>query len=318
MRRSLVMVVLTILLISACQEQTSEGPKGIASTRFLGGSAGIVPEFLPGNPPPEVYDGGSFPFDVVVRLTNKGEFPVPASRVKVMISGILAPEFSVSSGALVSGPSEDVLARQQDAEGNILEPSPSFAEFVGLNHRAPIVGSVQRFPLQASVCYNYGTVASTTLCSRENILDPDENGICTINEDKTVENSGAPVQISSVRESARAADRVGFTFKIMHAGQGEIYAPASGCDKVDRRNENRVAVRVSSGIPGLSCSGLEGGADGTTTLFGGEKTITCTQQIPSSADFEFPVTIEAAYDYEDRITTEIAVKRSETRVGQAP
>ena len=77
-------------------------------------------------------------------------------------------------------------------------------------------------------------------------------------------------------------------------------------------------MRVSSGIPGLSCSGLEGGADGTTTLFGGEKTITCTQQIPSSADFEFPVTIEAAYDYEDRITTEIAVKRSETRVGQAP
>jgi len=305
----LVGLMIVLLLIAGCQEGDTDQT---GTAQFLGGTTGIVPEFIENSPPSEVYDGGNFPFDVVVRLTNKGEYPVPSSNVKVTLSGILAEEFGTSQANLISSPVDDVLGRNLDSEGNVLESSPVFVEFPSLNHKSTLSASTQRFPLQASVCYLYGTIATSTLCSRQNILNPKGTQICTVNEDKSVSNSGAPVQVASLRESARAIDKVGFTFKITHSGQGDIYDRGSGCDKLDRRFENKVNVRVSSGIPGLACTGLEGGDQGVVTLFGGEKTITCTQQIPTPADFEFPVTIELSYDYEERVTTEIIVKRTDS------
>lgn len=309
MKRAL--LLLCLLTLAACAQNNGQQGPELAGSQFIGGTTGIVPEFLPGSPPDVVYDGGNFPFDVVVALNNKGEFHVPAENARVEISGIRGEEFGVSQASLVNHPDQDVLGRQLDSSGNVLETSPSYVEFSGLNHQQPIVGSSQTFPIQASVCYLYGTVASTQLCSRENLLNPRPGGICAINEDKTVSNSGAPVQVSSVRENTRAHDRVGFTFKVVHSGQGVIYKDGSGCDQNDRRLENQVGVRVTTGLPGLACSGLDSGNQGTITLFGGEKTVTCTQEIPTPADFEFPVTVELIYDYEERVTTQVQVKHQD-------
>ena len=51
----------------------------------MGGSDGVIINFEEAAPPEEVYDGGDFPFGVVVNLKNEGEFDVPKEDIDVVL-----------------------------------------------------------------------------------------------------------------------------------------------------------------------------------------------------------------------------------------
>ena len=125
-------------------------------------------------------------------------------------------------------------------------------------------------------------------------------------------NSGAPVQVTSVIESARAQDKIAFTFKVSHVGSGKVFEKGALCDSQVRGHEDKVYVKVDSPIAGVQCSGLgeSAGSEGFATLYGGSATITCTQPIPSPRDYEFPMTITVTYDYRDSIATNVVVKHA--------
>lgn len=298
-------------MLAACQKETNQG----LSTPFIGGLSGFSVGFQADAPPKEVYDGGRFPFAVVVKIQNIGEFLVPKDKVKVSLSGIDPVEFGLNPNDLIKSPGDDMLPRRKDAGGNILESNPFFLEFKNLNHVRRITGSALDFPLRAEVCYNYGTIATSKLCSRKNVLNPTPGGICTINEEKKVANSGAPVQIVSLQESTRAQDKVAFTFKIQHVGTGFLYRKLTGCEKSSiRATEQKVFVNVREPASGVECVGLSSNSvpnQGEVTLFDGSNTVTCTMTLQRPGDFEFPVTIDLNYDYEDTTETNLLVKRSE-------
>lgn len=300
----LILVICTVIF-TACRGETAPG----VGVPFIGGTQGLSMEFLPDAPPREVFDGGDFPFEVVVKLQNKGEYDLAAANILISISGVLPQEFEQTASSLVKPAPEDLLPMRKDAEGNLIESNPVFVEFSGFNHRTSIVGAAQTFPIRASACYIYGTLGNALLCSRKNILAPATNGVCIIDEAKTIYNSGAPIQVVSLREQPRAADKIGFTFTIAHQGNGKIYERGSTCNQ-ERPFKDRIFVDVKTGIPGLSCTGLGQGAEasGYITLFGEEKIITCAQQMTTQADFEFPVVIELTYDYEQDIQTSVVVK----------
>ena len=177
-----------------------------------------------------------------------------------------------------------------------------------------IAGNALDFPIRADVCYTYATKASTLLCSRSNILQPEGNGLCEISGDKPVANSGAPIQIANVKEAARSANSVTFSFDITHAGTGKAYELDSTCDKSQRRYEDNVRVGVETKVSGLSCSRLdstgEGKVSGFVKMFGGTTTITCTQTFSRATDAVVPVTINVAFDYEEQAQTSITIKHS--------
>lgn len=305
MKRVALALIACVLIIAACKT----GERADIGAPFIGGTEGITMEYLQDAPPAEVFDGGDFPFDIVVKLQNKGEWLIPAANAVITISGILPAEFQKTEASMQQNPTEDLLAMRKDAEGNIIKSNPVFVEFTGFNHATSIAGATQTFPLRATACYAYGTLGNALLCSRKNILAPAANGVCLIDEDKQVFNSGAPVQVTSLREDPRAPNKIGFTFKVQYQGEGKIYERGSVCLD-DRAVKDKVFVDVKTGLPGLRCTGLtQGGeASGFITLFGGEKIITCTQQIPSQSDFKFPVVIELTYDFEEDIQTDITVK----------
>jgi len=145
---------------------------------------------------------------------------------------------------------------------------------------------------------------------RENILNPKAGGICTINEAKTVYNSGGPVQIANFAESSRSSDKVGFSFDVKHQGTGDLYEKDTICNKETRAFEDRVHVKVDAGVPGVACTGLSAGTEGFVKLFGGTKPISCTLTVPNPSDYELPVTITLGYDYEVSQATQILVKHS--------
>jgi hypothetical protein len=261
------------------------------------------------SPPAEVFDGGDFPFDIIVKLKNNGDWDVPAEKARVKITGIRADQFSLLDSDLVKQAPDDLPKMQRDPTGKLIESPPIFVEFNNLNHADAITGSELTYPIRADVCYRYGTQAVAQICVRENILNPKEGGICEINEDKTVYNSGSPVQITGFTESARASDKIGFSFNVEHQGTGDIYEQDTLCNK-ERALEDRVYVKVDAGMAGVSCSGLDGGTEGFVKLFGGTKPVQCTLTVPSPADYEVPVTITLGYDYEVGQTTQILVKHS--------
>ena len=310
MRKILFILALSILLIGC--KPTEEAVD--LTSPFLGGNQGVQAEFVEFRS--EVFDNGIDPFDVVIKLENKGEYLIPKENIRVKISGINPTEFDKAEAALISGAPDDLLENKKLATGEVLPSPPVFVEFLGLNYLPAIAGATVSFPLRAEYCYNYGTRALSKICIRRNLLSPRAGGICEITGPKPLFNSGGPIQITGFQESTRAQDKVGFSFDLVNSGSGQLFEFNSICSRETRATENKVWVKVNTNIPGLRCTGLEPtatGAEGFVTLFGGTKKVSCTQPITTTTDFEQIVSIETLYDYEQYIDTQLLVKSAGTR-----
>lgn len=307
--RRFIGILLLAFLVVGCQAGTK---KQVAlEAPFIGGSQGLLLDFQ--DLRKDVFDGGRDPFDVIVKLENKGEALVKKEDVRVKLSGINPAEFSKSELDLMMNAPDDVIEMRKDPQGGTLPGQQVFVEFVGLNHKGVISGASAQFPLRADVCYLYRTRTVSELCVRENLLTPRTGGICEINEEKKTFNSGAPVQVMNFKEATRAKDKVGFTFEIKNVGTGNVFQRNSVCNREDRKNENRVYVIVETGLSGLQCTGLETagrGAEGFVTLYGGSKIVSCSQSISSRSDYEQLVNVETIYDYEESIQSAVTVKSS--------
>ncbi|MBN1644511.1 hypothetical protein JW851_00525 [Candidatus Woesearchaeota archaeon] len=306
MKKIIILAIILIALVG-CQQ---DGQTVSIEAPFIGGTQGITFDFSQLRT--EVYDSGTDPFDVTIKIENKGESDILKDNIKVTLSGINPVEFSTTENDLSKTSKEDIISAKKDTMGNIQTGPPVFVDFPNLEYTGKITGTTIEFPLRANICYLYNTKAISKLCIRKNILTAGE-GICNINEDKPVYNSGAPIQITRITESARAKDKIGFSFEIHNMGTGDVYQRGTVCDKTTRKNKDKIFVRVETNMPGITCTGLENQgtkAEGYTTLFDGVKTITCTQPAPGQIDFEQVLGIEAFYDYEEYKQTKISVKTS--------
>ncbi len=312
-------LAVTMVFVFAIAGCTSTNQKPTTTAPFIGGTTGLLINFVQDSPPNEVFDGGSFPFAVVVKLENDGEFTIPKNNVRVEITGVRAEEYGLTPHDLIKGPDDDLLGTQKDSEGNVVESPPAFVTFEGFNHKDPISGTFLDATFRASACYLYQTKANAKICVRQNILQPEKGGVCEINEAKKAYNSGGPLQVTSFTEAARAKDKVSFTFKIEQKGNGNVFKKGMWCNQ-SFTNEDMVFVEVNSGIPRLKCSGFLGEATETSgyvrLLSGsaqdnaGGATLTCTQDIASPSDYESTIEIKASYDYKESKETQVLVKHS--------
>ncbi|MBI4144170.1 hypothetical protein HY486_02900 [Candidatus Woesearchaeota archaeon] len=299
MRRALILLLL--IFLAACATK-----KTIELEPFIGGNDGLKASFADFRK--NVFDGGKDPFDIIVRLDNLGESQIKKEDVEIRIDGINPLAFGKSEEQLTKNSPEDIRAVERAKEAILTSP-PIFTEFNGLNHLTAITGSKLSYPIIARICYSYKTKSQSKFCIRRNILNPEE-GPCKIEETKQTYNSGAPVHVENVKETARGTDKIGISFDIKHVGKGTPYDRASKCPDSEKPR-NKVFVKIDTNMPGLSCTGMTttsaGTAEGTVQLFDGIKTMTCTQTV-SKGDFEQPLNILLEYEYEDRTQTELIVK----------
>lgn len=305
-----VLLSLAVLIAGCAEEDDVIKPKEKA---FIGGKQGLVMEFLPGAPPEEVFDSNN-PFSIDIKLENKGEWDVDMNDATIRITGIDPTDFGLVTGNLTKHPDENLTAAQRDPQGNVIQGAITNIEFPGLEYVDTVAGFVQ-FNIKAENCFEYGTKAQSQLCMKEDLLGKTgEKGVCNPNEEKIVDNSGAPVHVTTLTESVSGRDKISFVFNIKHVGDGRVYRKATSCS-TDFNDRSKVFVTVNDPQIGvLTCSGLEGGSTtGFATLFDDERSIRCTVNVneASLGDYEKVLNIEVEYGYKESIETPLIVKHSE-------
>ncbi len=317
MKTFLIISILIIgLFLTGCKTQ-QEGVVITLQSPFIGGTNGLKIDFE--GLRTEVFDQGEDPFDVIVKLENIGESPVSKNDVKVTLTGFNPAEFGKSVNDLMLTPDDDLIEVRKGREGERIPGQAIEVSFEDLNFGKTILGELIEFPIRADMCYTYSTEAVSKLCVRENILNPKGNGICKINEAKTIFNSGGPIQITQLTENARSKEKIAFSVKIENQGLGSVYKKTTSldkkCNKDDRKQTNKLQLEIDTGMPGLKCTGFTAATttgtkvQGDITLYDGTKVITCTQVV-SKGDYEQIVGIKAIYDYEEKIQDTFTVRSS--------
>lgn len=308
-----VMSLIFLLLIVGAQQGCEREPTG-KENPFVGGTDGILIDFVEGAPPPEVFDQGH-PFEIVVRLKNKGEADVKKYEGRVDISGISKQDF----GGIYTLPfPEDLSGTYKNPEGDVVDGTTTYLTFRTFKHTRALPGNVQ-FTVRADVCYKYGTKAVTRLCIREEILEYGEEAVCEVDEEKIIYSSGSPIQITGFKQSVGGKNKLSFTFRISHKGVGAIYSPKGKLCETDLAKRNEVRVVVETKMSGIRCDTLresdvkKGRVEGYVTLYEESASVTCTQPIPSeeaAKAYEKPITINLEFDYKHHIDTPLLVKHA--------
>jgi hypothetical protein len=309
-----ILIICILFFVFGCEKQGEGGPSVQIKKAFIGGTRGLDISFTESAPPDEVFDT-NFPFSINIKLENVGEWDIMnPSDTTLSIVGIDPADFGKTSEFLIKNSPVPMMGAKLDPQGNRITGTIANIDFPDLQYVSTVAGKVQ-FVLRASACYEYGTKVNTKICILDDLLGITRKGIeeavCNPNEPKAFENSGAPVQVNNIKETVMGTDRVSLSFDIEHVGSGDVFKKATECSATIA-DKDKVYVKVSTGEPGVQCSGIDGGgAEGYTTLFSGKRSIICTQQLPSPrGDFEKSITINLEYGYRQYVDTQLTVKHA--------
>ncbi|MGV8169253.1 MAG: hypothetical protein ACP5N3_04320 [Candidatus Nanoarchaeia archaeon] len=303
------LILLTALLVAAC---TDSGTGNTGTSGFVGGTKGLDIIFYSGAPPASTPDMGQQEFDVIVEITNGGEDDVEVDEAIVKLSGFPPEPFNVGIGDLTKNPEEKIEKVIKTADGSIINPPTIPVTFPGFNYLDEEVAS-RTFPIRAEICYKYTTKAAAELCIKENFNSIKSDDLCKVTEERALSTSGAPVQITSLRQSTAGADKTRFTFTIQNMDEGKIYKTDSACEQTTA-NENKVFVQIGGlGDNDVRCVGLTGGTTdaGYVTLIPGQaKDVSCTVTFLNRNNRIQPFTIDMTYSYWKYLDTSILIEHT--------
>jgi hypothetical protein len=217
------MVILTVsIFLTGCGQTTTTGKT------FIGGTEGLRISFLPGQPPDTITDSGTSSFGIGVKLENVGESTIKAGDLYVQILGIDSgiygetqyPDFKRST-------TEDIRGAVKNYDGSVLNGGVSVVDFGELKYLGTSVGDLTQTPW-ADVCYKYTTQMASQICIKSNIEQAlSSKDICEVEGEKDPQNSGAPLQVTSLKESYAGTDKIGLTLTITHSGTGDNFFKAT-------------------------------------------------------------------------------------------
>ena len=112
----LLFLTLALTFLSGCGSQKSDVDP------FVGGTNGLLINFVEGAPPQTVFDDGQSPFQVIVHLENDGEYTIPRDKVRVTLLGFNPVDFGLTGGDIVKHPDSDIEGVTKDLLNNQKRP----------------------------------------------------------------------------------------------------------------------------------------------------------------------------------------------------
>jgi hypothetical protein len=318
---ALVLTVL-VLFLAGCTTSSSGG----TNRAFIGGTEGLRLSFLGSNPPDAVFDGGSTSFSISVKVENIGESDVLANDGYVRIQGLDPQTYNWVGDFVKLFPDQTLNGAQRNFDGSVLNGGVVTVDFTDLSYLPSVQGNLQQ-TVWADICYKYSTRTTTLLCikrSADQVLGSKK--ICDVEGEKYPQNSGAPVQVSSVKENFAGNNRIGVTMVITHSGNGDnvFKDTATECNDVET-NQDRGKVKIlvhPIRIGGVDrfpvCSGLSeklSDHEGYIRLFsdGSRQSFSlyCTIETGDvSSIFQIPLDVEMTYRYLDHLEKQINIRHA--------
>ena len=283
-----IVVIAADFFLTGCPPE--DGGPGLGDP-YIGGAVGLNTYLIEGMPPPMIHDSGNFPFGIGIALENLGETDVGPSTecpyVLVRLEGINPEQFGVTDQDIEAMLDVPLRGAKRNFDGSIFPGEITVVAFDGLNYLPDIHGNTQ-FTIRAVVCYDYETLSTTTICIKDDVLENiQDTSICTLSGEKLPQNSGGPLQVTSVVQNGMAKNKIQVNFVIEHVGIGEFFGIPQSGDPEERcsfsiRNFNKYYVDVEveplvdSGMH-IECSRFSGSNKGRIRLYqGAPTTVTCT------------------------------------------
>jgi len=306
----LIPVLILALVTTGCETTDDETPRKL--TDYVGGVSGVALVFEEDAPPEEIFDNSEDDFFIAINLENEGEYTIKSGKIIASLSGINQNDFGVSS--LHKKSNFDLERRYEDRDGG-----RDTIDFGSSKYRLDLSSDFST-NIIADVCYEYRTVAATSLCLKKDTRQHRTADACLINNENLVfENSAAPIQVSDVKESSSGANRVKLYFTIENKKDGSFYKPGAFTNKCIPDNAKKekdyvhVTIKDPAGRLRFDCSALGGGSSGYVKLFDDKKQITCTLNTAGLQEtaYEQLVDINVDYFYRGAVSKEVTVKNAE-------
>jgi hypothetical protein len=325
MNKGLILLVLFAMTVflTGCSETTTT-----SSGTFIGGTEGLKTTFLTGSPPEKITDGGTSGFSIVVKLENVGESNIDADDGYVQIQGIDANIYGAEETnfkkmfSAQDNFGDTLLGARRGFDGKTLNGGIATVEFGNLAYSLISQGDMQQ-TIVADVCYRYTTKAVTQLCVKNNVEQAlSSDNICTLEGEKSIQNSGGPIQVTSLKESYAGNGKIGITLTISHKGTGSAFFKYSdlNCNNVaSNMDKGKVQVKfdevqVSGKSVPVVCQGIDDDEYirlyGDSTTSGGESyNLYCTVDTSGSDNVvEVPLNLELNYVYLQSVSTSLTIR----------
>jgi hypothetical protein len=318
MNKAIVLLVIlaATIFLTGCGETNT-----VVGKTFIGGTEGLRTNFLPGSPPDRTTDGETSGFSIVVKAENVGETDINPEDGYVQIWGLDAGTYSAAQYPdFKRGFTEPIRGAAKSFDGNVVDGGISTIEFGDLSYLPTIQGD---FPqtIWANICYRYTTKVATQICVKNNAEQAlSSKQICEVEGEKNPQNSGAPIQVTSLKESYAGNGKIGLTLTIAHAGTGDAFFKYEGlnCNNVESNNDRGKVkvefdnVEVSGRKVPVECPSLSDG--GYIRLFGAEgqkeaQTVYCTVDVSGSNNVvQVPLNLKLSYVYLQHIEQSMIIR----------
>ncbi len=208
-------ILFFLFLLAACAPRQAEVSQPVD---FRTGSQGLYMGFVPNLPPPRLFAPG--PFDVMLRVENRGTSPLGGPLDTIYLSGF---DNTIITGISTTGLRIPVLEGRGPfvPQGGIdtvsfNRPTPTLTSLTGrrIDKYVPTI--------LATACYSYETVASAQVC-----VDPNPYAatsaakVCTPAPVATG-SQGAPIAVTNVLVDA-SPGKTRFTINIQNVGGGDVF-----------------------------------------------------------------------------------------------
>lgn len=304
-----------LLLLTGCGE---EGPAVSTGGGYIGGTGGLLIEYIQDAPPEKVLDAAQESFAINLQLTNQGEYTIKAGEVLATLSGVNLATYDIAEPTLRNLAQIEAVRDLSDGtrlDGGISTDLSYTAEY---QTDLPVD---QEQTLITNVCYAYQTKATTQMCLRQEVTGRGEDSdVCKIGNPLTAGNSGGPIQITQITESRISKNAISVTMTVENLGVGKVYAPQAieepKCSETGTNlKEMKDTVYLSLSFPGLpgtpvSRGKFQGNSEGLLRVVNGRGQLSCTVDTSNLQETTFTEepSIVVDYVYREDISTPILIQ----------
>jgi hypothetical protein len=239
--KNIVLMIVLLLFVASCTQGPAVPNQQVP---FVGGNKALQIGYIEGMPPAAIQDNG-MEFGVGIMLHNVGEADIGPETdnpyVRVSLEGFRPGAFGLTYAGMHEDLEQPLMGSRKNFDGTIVPGMLASVQFDGLSYADPVEGNlIQDFLVKT--CYDYETRATAQLCYKNDIIQTAQD-ICSLTGEKLPQNSGGPVQVTSIVQSPLSSYKVLVSMVIEHVGPGVFFGRTSDetCDD-STLNMNRYRV----------------------------------------------------------------------------